>query len=237
VANKGLWQRVRAGIERAELTIVDPFDYEYKVLLDLQECGAECGFDFDDRAIYELTTDALIGDSPLRVAQITKYDWLAERFKEGPQGDFSTDIIKRRIGGKRRDAVVTAARAHAMISPSEKWELIGLCGGFSGFNLVKRISLIKKLARVFDVEHPKSADLLNEFSFRVAIAADLSPEAVWGASSRAVREEDSRNIDHIQGADIAAGWAVDTLMLTGCDFPTLARQFSWLSVNGVVIPG
>jgi hypothetical protein len=106
--------------------------------------------------------------------QITKYDWLAERSKEDPRADFSTDVIKRRIGGKRRDAVVTAARAHAMISPSEKWELIGLCGGFAAFNLVKRVSLIKKLARVFDVEHPKSGDLLNEFSVRVAIAADLS---------------------------------------------------------------
>jgi len=104
-------------------------------------------------------------------------------------------------------------------------------------NMVERTALIKKLGRVFDVEHPKSADLLNDFSVRVTVAADLSPSAVWGGSGRVVREENSKSIDHIQGADIAAGWAVDMLMLTGCDFAALARQFSWLSVNGVVIPG
>jgi hypothetical protein len=237
MANRRLWQRVRAGIERAEITIVDPFDYEYRVMLDLQECGAEYGFDFDDRAIYELTTDALIDGSPLRVAQIADYDWMENSFRDDPQGTFSTDRIRHRVGRKRRDAVVTAARAHAMISPSEKLQLIGLCSRFLMPNMVERTALIKKLGRVFDVEHPKSADLLNEFSVHVTVAADLSPSAVWGGSGRVVREENSRSIDHIQGADIAAGWAVDMLMLTGCDFAALARQFSWLSVNGVVIPG
>jgi hypothetical protein len=51
-----------------------------------------------------------------------------------------------------------------------------------------------------------------------------------------VREESSKNIDHIQGADIAAGWAVDILMLTN-DYAALARQFAVVSVNGLGIPG
>jgi hypothetical protein len=236
-ANKRLWQRVQAGIERAEITIVDPSYYEYRVLSDLQELGAEYGCDFDGRTVHELASSALLEDSPLRVAQNFGFDWLTKGFIEDPEGDFSTTEIKRRIGGKRRDVVVTAARAHAMISPSEKWQLIALCGSFALPNIMKRISLIKKLARVFDVEHPRSAALLNEFSVRLAVAADLSPKAVWDDSSRVVCEENSRTIDHIQGADIAAGWAVDTLMLTNSDYAALARQFFLVSVNGLAIPG
>jgi hypothetical protein len=234
-SNKPLWRRVKDGIERAEITIVDPSVYEQIVRFDLEDAGAEYGGDFDDRIVSELTSNALIEDSPLRIAQISEADWLTSNPSDEPLPHFSTSTIRRRIGGKRRDVVVTAARAHAMISPSEKWELMALCTNYAMPNLVERMAMIKKLARVFDVEHPKSADLLNDFTMRVSAVA-LSPLGALPGSGPLVREESSKNIDHIQGADIAAGWAVDTLMLTN-DYVALARQFAVVCVNGLVIPG
>jgi hypothetical protein len=237
VANKPLWHRVRAGVERAEITIVDPFEYQDRVLFDLQESGAEPGYDFDSRIVFELTSDALIEDSPLRAAQMSQVDWLPNNFDTGTREDFSTEKIRHRVGGKRRDAVVTAARAHAMVSPSEKWDLIRLCSGFDMPNMMERLAIIKKMGRVFDVEHAKSVELLNEFYDRIAEAARIPGLGVLNGSRRMVTEENSEAIDHIQGADIAAGWAVDTLMYTNGDYPTLARQFAWVSVNGIVVPG
>jgi len=237
VANKPLWRRVRAGVERAEITIVDPFEYQDRVLFDLQESGAEPGYDFDDRVVFELTSNALIEDSPLRAAQMSQFDWLANDFDTGTPEGFSTQQIKHRIGGRRRDAVVTAARAHAMVSPSEKWDLIRLCGGFDMPNMMERLAIIRRMGRVFDVEHAKSVVLLNEFHDRIAEAAQMPWLRTLDGSRRMVTEEKSEAIDHIQGADIAAGWAVDTLMLTNGDYPTLALQFAWVSVNGVVVPG
>lgn len=236
MSNKPLWQRIVAGVERAEITIVDPFEYENQVLFDLQERGAEYGHDFDARALRELTSDAMLKGSPLRAAEISQYDWLANDFGTNTRQEFSTASIKKRIGGKRRDVVITAARAHAMVSPSEKLDLIRLCAGIDMPNLLDRVAMIRKLGRVFDVEHAKSVDVLNDFSDRIAEAAQLSHLALFDGA-RVVREEKSDNIDHIQGADIAAGWAVDFLMLSNGDYPGLARQFAWVSVNGIVIPG
>jgi hypothetical protein len=173
-SNKWLWRRVQAGIERAEITIVDPSVYEQIIRFDLEESGAEYGGDFDDRMVNELTSDALIEDSPLRIAQYSEADWIASNLSDDPLPRFSTSTIKRRIGGKRHDALVTAARAHAMISPSEKWQLMALCSSQALPNLGERMSVIKKLARIFDVEHPKSADVLNDFTVRVSTIA-LSP--------------------------------------------------------------
>lgn len=206
-------------------------------MFELHERGAEPWYDYDQRMVYELTTNALLEESPLGTAQFSRYDWLRGCFVDDERTDFSTERIRKLIGGKRRDAVVTAARAHAMVSPSEKWDLIRICSGIDMPNMADAIRIIGKMARVFDLEHPKSVEVLNEFSDRIAEAANLSQLAAFGGSRRAVREERSETIDHIQGADIAAGWAVDMLMLTNGDYPALARQFAWVSANGVAIAG
>ncbi len=192
VANKQLWQRVRAGVERAEITIVDPFAYQDMVLFELQERGAEYGYDFDANVIYELTSNALIEDSPLRAAQMSEYDWMSNNFSGRTREGFSTEVIRRRIGGKRRDAIVTAARAHAMVSPSEKYDLIRLCTGFDMPNMLERVAIIRKMGRVFDIEHAKSVDVLNEFSDRIAEAAQLPFLSLTDGNQRVVSEENQK---------------------------------------------
>ena len=236
-SNQQLWKRVTAGVERAEITIVDPFLYENRVLFDLAESGAEYGCDFDRDMLYELTSNAMLEGSPLRAAQMGQYDYLNHVLAYEPREDFSTERIMQRIGGKRRDAIVTSARAHAMVTPSEKWELIRICSGLGMSNLTERMAVIDKMARVFDVEHSKSVEVLNDFSDRIAEAVQLPYMSARYGSRRVVNEEKSESIDHIQGADIAAGWAVDTLLHTGGHYPALARQFAVVVVNGVVIAG
>jgi hypothetical protein len=236
-SNRQLWQRVKAGVEQAEITIVDPLEYEEMTWIDLRNRGAEFGFDFDKSDFQEMVGDWIIDDSPLSVARMSEYDWMSDNTRPGSTSEFSTQSIKRRAGGKRRDAIVTAARAHAMVSPSEKQELIRLCSGVMPPNFSERVKLIKKMARVFDVEHAKSVVVLNEFSQRVAHAAQLSRLLTDFGVAGSVQEARSEEIDHIQAADMAAGWAVDTLTLTGGDMRVLAQNFAWVSVNGILVPG
>jgi hypothetical protein len=51
-----------------------------------------------------------------------------------------------------------------------------------------------------------------------------------------IREASSISSDHIQAADIAAGWAGDLLVATNNDFRALARQVRWVTVNGLSVP-
>ena len=90
---------------------------------------------------------------------------------------------------------------------------------------------------MFDVEHPRSLPILNEFSERLAHAAGV-PHSISRVLRRngIVSEGKSQDIDHIQAADLAAGWAVDLLTLTNGDFHALAQRFAWVGVNGVIVP-
>jgi hypothetical protein len=126
-----------------------------------------------------------------------------------------------------------------MLSPSERRQMIAICSPLgSSVPHGTRRALLAKMCRVFDVEHPSSVSILNEFSERITHAAGMRNVAsVLKDGSKMVSESDSRNIDHIQAADIAAGWAVDMLMCNRGDYRELAKRFAWVGVNGLVIPG
>jgi hypothetical protein len=240
-ANAALWKRVKAGVEQAEITIIDPVSYRKYAFHDFRRKGAEYGHDFNDRGVFEQASRALIEFSPLRAAQLYERDRLMFAGTACETTSFSTAEIIRRVGGKHNDAVITAARAHAMISPSEKRQLIRLCARSTrlglGYYPEDGAEIIRKIGRVFDVEHAKSVDLLNDFSERIAEAVGISYNLFFDSPERAVSEAKSERIDHIQAADIAAGWAVDTLLLTRADYKVLAKQFAWVAVNGVAVPG
>jgi hypothetical protein len=94
------------------------------------------------------------------------------------------------------------------------------------------------MCRIFDVDHPGSVPILNEFADRLAYAARVGNVAsLLRGSAKMVSEEESQTRDHIQAADMAAGWAVDLLIFTKGDYVELAKRFAWVGVNGVVIPG
>lgn len=85
--------------------------------------------------------------------------------------------------------------------------------------------------RVFDSEHPKTAAVLNEvvtvISTKLSEAWPLTPLV---ARTPLIKEVDSRGIDHLQAADMAAGWARE--MLETGSLRALADKFEHVWVNG-----
>jgi len=247
-SNAEMWRKLQQGIQQAEITIIDPLVYRQAVIDDWLDKKAEPDHDFDMKMVNDQSGEWMLQMSPLGIAEATSIDYYYERVvidettgRFSPNAefqDFSAPALKRRAGGRLKDATVLAARSHAMLSPTERQEVIAICSPWSSADYGKRCALLAKMCRVFDVDHPGSVPILNEFADRLVHAADVGNVAsLLGGSSKMVSEEKSHTIDHIQAADMAAGWAVDLLIYSHGDYKELAKRFAWVGVNGIVIPG
>lgn len=237
-SNRELWRNVWAGVRQCEITITDPQEYKDNVILTLLDQHAEPNIDFDERTVNNVAARWMIADSPLTLADSVTVDWAFENSDSEYTHNFTSDEICKRAGGKLTDAIVVTARSHAMVGPLEKRELLGI-GALtgSGFYGAARVKL-EKLSRTWDVEHPKSLPILNEFSERIAyMAAGRQMRVRSPGDAPVVRESESLNSDHLQAADMEAGWAANLLTLSGGDYRSLAQSFSSVCVNGVAIPG
>lgn len=158
-----------------------------------------------------------------------------DRLTELPAFDAAT--IRKRSGGKLKDVVVLTARAHSMLSPTEKYELHYMAlTPYGGRLFMRNQDRIASMSRVFDTEHGKSLPILNEFIDRVAHMSKVHTGVSLRSPELAVRELSSANSDHLQAADFAAGWSADLLVATDSDYRTLASKVRWAGVNGIVIP-
>lgn len=247
-SNTEMWAKLQKGVQQAEITIIDPLVYKQAVIDDWLDQKAEPGHDFDMKMVNDESGEWMIQMSPLGIAEATSIDYYYQhvafdettgRFSPNAEfQDFSAPAIKRRAGGRLKDATVLAARSHAMLSPSERRQVIAICSHSSSIDYGTRCALLARMCRIFDVDHPGSVPILNEFSDRLIHAAGVGNVAsLLRGSSKMVSEEKSHSIDHIQAADMAAGWAVDSLMLSHGDYRELAKRFAWVCVNGVVVPG
>jgi hypothetical protein len=246
-SNAEMWAKFDKGVQQAEITILDPRAYESVLIDEWLDQRAEPGIDFDQRTLNEEVGLFMLRLSPLSIASHTTFDFYFEqmafdgRFPPDSDiefNDFSPADIKRRAGGRLRDATVLAARAHAMLSPSERREMVAICSRASNVPFGTRRALLARMCRIFDIDHLNSVPILNEFSERVSHAAGMRNAAsVLRGAHKMVSESDSRNVDHIQAADMAAGWAVDLLMCNRDDYRELAKRFAWVGVNGVVVLG
>jgi hypothetical protein len=248
LSNADIWAKLQKGVEQAEITIVDPIVYREAVLGDWLDRNAEPGHDFNLEMVNDKAGEWMIRMSPLGLAEATSIDFYyghvafdetTGRFSPDAEfQDFSAATIKSRAGGSLKDATVLAARSHAMLSPSEEREVIAICSQSTTVGYAKRCAALAKMCRVFDTDHPGSVPILNEFSERLVRSANVGNVAsLLHGSSKMVSEEKSHTIDHIQAADMAAGWAVDALIYSRGDYRELAKRFAWVGVNGVVVPG
>jgi hypothetical protein len=137
--------------------------------------GAKPGADFDLSDLNSRAALAMIGDSPLgQVVRYSDYDSLADntRFLTPQKAPF-TAASTHKSAGKFNDAVVLAARADAMLSPTETWELMAAISPFGENNLLDKVKRITAMGRAFDTEHAKSVTILNDFVEGVAHAAHV----------------------------------------------------------------
>jgi hypothetical protein len=240
-SNRDLSHRVRRGLEEAELTIIDLPMYRRLTLSDLIDQGAEAGHDYDLTVLNDLTARRMISESPLgRLSHLDDYlETLPFTYFRARSPSMKPAELQARAGGKLNDAVVLAARAHSMLSPSETMEVVLAfgSGSYGPSSLAIALDVVKSMGRAFDVEHAKSLPILNELVDKVARAARLPTFVVSRGREKAVTEEASHMTDHMQAADLGAGWAADLLLATNGDYRALAKQFRWVGVNGVVIPG
>lgn len=241
-SDRDLSQRVHRGLEQAELTIIDLPMYRRITLNDLMDQGAEAGHDYDLTILNDLTARRMISESPLgRLSHLEdRLEYIPFTYFCDESRPSSTPAdLQARAGGKLNDAVVLAARAHSMLSPSETMEVVLAFGGgaYGPSSLAGALDIVKSMGRAFDVEHEKSLPILNELVDQVARAARLPTFVVSRGREKAISEEASNLTDHIQAADFAAGWAADLLLATNGDYRALAKQFRWVGVNGVTIPG
>ena len=248
MSNAAVWAMFEKGVQQAEITIVDPLIYKQAVLDDWLDQNAELGVDFDLKMVNDSAGESMLQMSPLGIAEMTSIDFYYQhlafdettgRFSPDAKfQDFSAPTIKRRAGGRLKDATVLAARSHAMLSPSERQGVMAICSQYSCADYGTRCALLAKMCRIFDSDHPGSVPILNEFSERLTLAAGVGNVAsILRGSSKMVAEEKSHSIDHIQAADMAAGWAVDLLIFSHGDYIELAKRFAWVGVNGIVVPG
>jgi hypothetical protein len=239
-SNRELSQKLRTGLEQAELTIIDLPMYRRITISDLIDQGAEAGHDYDLTILNDLTARRMISESPLgRLSHLEEVlETLPFTYFRQKERTSTPSELHMRAGGKLSDAVVLAARAHSMLSPSETMEVVlGFGGGsFGPPNLAAALDVVKSMGRAFDVEHEKSLPILNELVDKVTRAARLPTFVVSRGREKAVSEESSQLSDHMQAADMAAGWAADLLLASNGDYRALAKQFRWVGVNGVVIP-
>ena len=85
--------------------------------------------------------------------------------------------------------------------------------------------------RGFDEEHPASAAVLNEAAETMATALTDALQLPGEISSQPlVREFNSRDIDVLQAADIAAGWAHELVALG--NEHSLGATFGRVLING-----
>jgi len=136
------------------------------------------------------------------------------------------------IGGGLKHAMLFSARAHAIFdlknldpNVSTTWDMFR--------SPLARVCLAELLSteRTFDQENPKTIQVLNKVADEIALAlGEQLPLAGKLTTAPLVKEVDSRAIDELQAADVAAGWAREILETSEAE--TLGQRFERVWING-----
>lgn len=226
--------RIESGVGQATIVVIDPdpFEIEIRQYLKSEKMTPDDGA--TDKVIIESCATAIISKTP--VAYLPN-----ELFHAVPWGTYNTiaslenfapEAIKAEIGGGLKNAMIFAARAHAMFDLQNIDSTTSTtCDVFR--SPLARVLLAELLAteRNFDNENPKTIQVLNRMADEIAVSLGKQlPLAGKITDQPLVKEVDSRAIDEIQAADIAAGWAREILETN--DPKTLGYRFERVWING-----
>jgi hypothetical protein len=235
-----LWNRIVAGVGQATIVVMDPdpVDRTVKELLRKQE--SEPGY--SARVKHEMAM-AFVSATPIahlpyeldRAIPWSRYEPLTSLEK------FTPERLLLALAGASKKAIVSksivfAARAHAIFDVAVKD--VGAASTRDLFRSpLSKVLLAELLAteRFFDNEQPAAVELLNTAAEEIAVNLRATMPMIGDISAHPlVREVDSRAIDELQAADIAAGWARELLDLDP-SVRRLAQTFERLMLNGTII--
>lgn len=233
--DRDLWKKVESGIGQATIIVIDPEPTIRAIRNSAESQGMTEADGLTDKWLARSCATTLIKNTPVaylpsRLAEAT--DWSSYHLF-GSMQDFLPNNILQAIGGDLRHAKVFAARAHAMFD-LHNFEPEASTTRDVFTSPLSRVLLTEVLAtsRQFDVELPKTIDILNQAAKKISEA--IVPQRDNLNSSTGIgliSEHTSENVDELQAADMAAGWARETYDLTG-DPRTLAPQFERVWING-----
>jgi hypothetical protein len=231
--DRSLWRVIKDGIRQATVIVIDPQPFAQTIEDLFRAEHAEPGIDYTENDVLDCCATAIVGHTPIA--------YLPERLNSEvpwshftpvtPLQSFAPEEIRKRLGGGLRDAKILAARAHAMFD-LRTTDMTVFSTRDVLLSPLRKVLLLELLAtyRVFDQEHPQSVNVLNEAVRSIADGmADTLP--IWPQGGQPlIREVDSRAIDEIQAADVAAGWSRELLELG--DLSAVALAFRRVYLNG-----
>ena len=232
-----LWNRIERGVGQSTIIVIDPRPIEQQVIEALEAEGLEADNPERDAIILDSCATEVVRGTPISYLPDSLMRAVGSElyFPLGSIEQFAPQAIQTRLGGSLRHAMIFAARAHALFDLERLDDSVARTSDIFNSPL-SRVLLAELLSvqRNFDVEHKKSAEVLNDAAQLISVEMYVNLPFVGEISNEPlVREVDSRAIDHIQGADIAAGWAREVLETS--DVRSLGNTFERVWHNGVRI--
>lgn len=228
-----LWERVERGVFAATLIVTDPLPVMNSVRSALISEGAVEGHDFDNNELSRRCATALIAGTPIAYLPeelIKVIEPRGLRLLDG-LSEFTPDALQKELGPLLKHASIFAARAHAVFDCASADPMLGATTETFRSPL-SRIILAELMStrRIFDEEDALSATVLNRASQRIAESMAHSSRPWLVSDQPLVEEVDSRELDHLQAADMAAGWAREVLETSKPI--ALADRFDRVWING-----
>lgn len=235
-ADPGRWESIRRGVQQASLVVIDTGEVNQQIQRQAIRDGDDfLGFEMRPGGMQDLAEQcaaAIVGSTPIaylpaKLVALTDSSMVSSRSLER----FSPVHLRDTIGPSLRHARVFAARAHAMFDVASAESAVATtCETFN--SPLSRVILSELLStqRAFDVELPRSIELLNVAAQEIAACMSINAKEVVTAAPDLVVEGSSQSFDELQAADVASGWARSLIGLS-FDHRTVAG-FRRVWVNG-----
>jgi hypothetical protein len=233
-SQRDFWKKIEAGVGQATIVVIDPSPIENQVRQSLKSEKLSPQDGINNKLLIDTCATAIIKLTP--VCYLPQELSLAVPWVNyhpiASLADFAPEKLKEKIGGGLQQTMIFAARAHAI------FDLPSLDSSTSSTRDVFRsplagVLLAELLAteRYFDNENPNTVSLLNRAADEIATALGEQLPVVGTITDKPlVTEVDSKAIDEIQAADIAAGWAREVLETN--EPSTLGARFDRVWING-----